>query len=264
MSLFKNNTLPEDITESCFECKRDGLTIRGTEYRPKGNALPAAIVCHGFMAFQDTVRHYAIELAKLGYCTYCFDFCGGSVIKGKSDGSTTEMSVLTQVRDLESVIAYVTQQTYNSGRLILMGCSQGGFVSALTAAENPEKVNGLILFYPALCIPDDARAGKMMFARFDPENIPDIINCGPMKLGRCYPSDVINMDPFKEISSYNGSVLIVHGSKDNIVAPHYSEKACQAYSNAELHIISGGAHGFSKAHDKKAMILMREFASKLI
>jgi len=36
------------------------------------------------MAFQDTVRQYAILMAELGYASYCFDFCGGSVVKGQS------------------------------------------------------------------------------------------------------------------------------------------------------------------------------------
>ena len=58
------------------------------------------------MAFQDTVRQYAKAMAEMGYVSYCFDFCGGCVIKGKSDGSTTEMSVLTEVKDLEAVIRY--------------------------------------------------------------------------------------------------------------------------------------------------------------
>lgn len=51
------------ITKTSFSCQRQGIVIRGTEYRPKGEDLPIAIVCHGFMAFQDTVRHYAKELA---------------------------------------------------------------------------------------------------------------------------------------------------------------------------------------------------------
>jgi len=39
------------------------------------------------MAWQDTVRQYAKELARMGYCACCFDFCGGGVIKkGKRDG----------------------------------------------------------------------------------------------------------------------------------------------------------------------------------
>ena len=57
--IFKNPVLSDGITESTFECKRDGLTIRGTIYRPKGDHLPIAIVCHGFMAWQDSVKHYA-------------------------------------------------------------------------------------------------------------------------------------------------------------------------------------------------------------
>ena len=42
--------------------------------------------------------------------SYCFDFNGGCVIKGKSDGKTTEMSVLTEVKDLEAVITYAKGQ----------------------------------------------------------------------------------------------------------------------------------------------------------
>lgn len=48
--LFKKPKLKSGIKENTFECKRDGLSIRGTEYRPEGENLPIAIVCHGFMA----------------------------------------------------------------------------------------------------------------------------------------------------------------------------------------------------------------------
>ena len=50
---------------------------------------------------------------------------------GKSDGKTTEMSVLTETKDLEAVIEYVRNLSYtDSEKILLMGCSQGGFVSA--------------------------------------------------------------------------------------------------------------------------------------
>lgn len=251
------------ITESTFSCQREGLTIRGTEFRPAGDHLPVAIVCHGFMAWKDTVRHYALELARLGYCAYCFDFCGGSVLgKGKSDGATTDMSVLTQVRDLEAVMAYVQSLPYNSEELLLMGGSQGGFVSALTAARHPQQVDKLVLLFPALCIPDDARTGKMMFARFDPANIPPVFHCGPMKLGRCYAADVLEMDPFAQIAGYPGPVLILHGTQDNIVKPEYSQRAQSIYANARLEIIPGGGHGFSARHDAIAIAHLKEFAKR--
>ena len=72
--IFKKPVLSDGITESTFECKRDGLTIRGTIYRPKGDHLPIAIVCHGFMAWQDSVKHYAAFLAEMGYAAFTFDF----------------------------------------------------------------------------------------------------------------------------------------------------------------------------------------------
>ena len=206
------------LTKSLFECQRNGLTIRGTEYWPEGENLSIAIVSHGFMAFQDTVRHYA---------------------KG--------------------------QEYTNADDILLMGCSQGGFVSALVAAKQKENIKRLILFYPALCIPDDARSGKMMFAKFDPQNIPDIIKCGPMTLGKCYPADVIDMNPFEEIKKYQRDVLIVHGTADKIVNPDYAKKAKEAYLEVnenrvvKLEFIENGAHGFSKKHDVLALNAIKEF-----
>lgn len=44
-----------DIAESFFECQRDGLTIRGTHYRPEGENLPIAIVSHGFSRKHDAI-----------------------------------------------------------------------------------------------------------------------------------------------------------------------------------------------------------------
>ena len=249
------------VRETPFACRREGLTIRGTEYRPAGEDLPVAIVCHGVMATQGTVRHYARLLAGLGWAAYCFDFCGGSVAGGRSDGATTEMSVLTEVRDLEAVIAHVRALPYTGDRLLLMGCSQGGLVCALTAARHPEWVERLALFYPALCIPDDARAGQMMFACFDPEEIPETFSCGPMRLGRCYPADVMGLEPFREIWPYTGPVLLVHGTRDGVVDPDYSRRAAEGYANAQLHLIEGGGHGFGRAHDREAMDLLRDFAA---
>ena len=267
LKIFQNFANGSGISVHSFACSRDGLTIRGEEYRPAGDHLPAAIVSHGFMANQSTTRHYARQLAEAGYAAYCFDFNGGSVAGSKSDGRTTEMSVLTEVMDLETVIDHVADLPYIDGaHILLMGCSQGGFVSALTAAKRKDQISRLILFYPALCIPDDARAGKMMFARFDPRNVPERVNCGPMKLGRRYVTDMLEMDPFKEIAPYPGPVLIVHGTRDNIVHPDYARRAYEAYRSRPdtdapvyLEMIEGGSHGFSKRHDTIAMARVAEF-----
>jgi len=255
-----------NIIKSKFSCQRDGLAIRGFEYRPIGEKLPIAIVSHGFMANLMTVKHYAKFLAEMGYAAFCFDFNGGCVMMGKSDGKTTDMSVLTEVYDLCAVIEYAKGLDYtDASNILLMGCSQGGFVSALTAAKLRDQVRKLVLFYPALCIPDDARSGKMMWAKFDPQNIPEIVKCGPMKLGRCYVADVVNMNPFDKIKGYEGDVLIVHGTADKIVNIRYAEQAVETYKSepyersVTYHTIDGGKHMFSKRHDKIALEYLREF-----
>lgn len=257
-----------DYKKRKFNCMRNGLTIRGIEYRPEGDNLPVAIVSHGFMANHKTVLQYVKLFAEMGYAAYTFDFCGGCVIGGKSDGRTSDMSVLTEVEDLKAVIEYVSTLPYTDAEnLTLMGCSQGGFVSALTAAELKEKVTKLVLFYPALCIPDDARAGKMMFAEFDPKNPPETFRCGPMKLGKQYITDVIDMDPFEKITPYTGDVLIVHGTEDKIVNMRYAQQAHKTYEarktgTVKLHYIDGGKHMFSKKHDVTAMTHLRNFSER--
>ena len=109
----------KNIAKKKFECKRDGLVIRGYEYKPQGNNLPIAIVSHGFMANLMTVKHYAKLLAQLGYASYCFDFCGGCIMLGKSEGKTTEMSVLTEVDDLCAVVEYAKNLDYTNPSNIL-------------------------------------------------------------------------------------------------------------------------------------------------
>ncbi|MBQ4187614.1 MAG: alpha/beta fold hydrolase, partial [Firmicutes bacterium] len=260
--------------ETPFSCERDSLTIRGKAMIPKkqtADKLTPVIVSHGFMANMQTTAGYCRKLASWGFAAFCFDFAGGC-IKGSSDGKTTEMSVFTEAEDLEAVIGYVSSLgNVDGSKLILMGCSQGGFVSAIVAARLKEKVARLILFYPALCIPDDARAGKMMMATFDPQNIPEIVNCGPMKLGRIYPASVIDKDPNELIQDYQGPVTIIHGDADPIVKLSYSESAMAAYqahrdtkglklphADAQLHVIRGAGHGFKGEEDKLAMEIVKQ------
>ena len=252
-----------------FSCERDGLTIKGTVFLPKGKTdCPIAVISHGFMANQMFSQIHAQNLAKMGYAAFCFDFCGGTLV-GSSDGDSTDMSVLTETEDLKAVIEFAKEQSYtDENELILLGCSQGGFVSAIVAAEMKEEVDALILLYPALCIPDDARSGEMMFAKFDPQNVPETFWCGPMKLGRRYVTDVIEMDPYEIIHQYTGKVLIIHGNQDKTVDISYALRAVETYSQAgadvEMKIIDEGGHMFFRPiHAYKALGYIREYVRTL-
>ena len=257
------------IEREGFSCERDGLTIKGTVFLPKGKTdCPIAVISHGFMANQMFSQIHAQNLAKMGYAAFCFDFCGGTLV-GSSDGDSTDMSVLTEAEDLKAVIEFAKSQSYtDENELILLGCSQGGFVSAIVSAEMKEEVDALILLYPALCIPDDARSGEMMFSKFDPQNVPETFWCGPMKLGRRYVTDVIEMDPYEIINQYTGKVLIIHGNQDKTVDISYALRAVDTYSQAgadvELKIIDEGGHMFfNPIHAYKALGYIREYVRTL-
>ncbi|MDO4460519.1 MAG: alpha/beta hydrolase [Clostridia bacterium] len=243
-----------------FKTKRDGLTIRGYIYGMEENRKkPCVIISHGFLADSRSVRIYAKLLAKLGYVAFTFDFCGGG-IKGRSDGKTEDMTIFTEQRDLMAVIDYARRCPFvDSEHISLMGCSQGGYVSAITAAQFPWLVDKLIMFYPALCIPDDARQGRMMFYFFDPNNIPDILGKAPIKLGGEYARSVIDKNPFEQISGFEGPVLLVHGTGDMIVNIAYSEHAYGCYPDIRYERIYGAGHGFSGKHNIQAMTVLSEF-----
>ena len=255
-----------------FSCIRGQNTIRGLVYRPTGSNLPAIILSHGFMANYKTVEGYAKSLSNEGYACFIFDYCGGG-IGGKSDGKTTEMSTLTEVEDLKSVIEFVSGRDYvNKKDIGLLGCSHGGFVSSLVAAELGERISRLILFYPAYCMPDDARKGQMQWAKIDPNNVPETFWCFPMKLGRRYATDIMDMDPYEIIGGYKGPVLILHGTADKVVKQHYIEKAYRIYlennggrptSKCQLVLIDGANHGFRgmkmRMWDDLAIFAIKQF-----
>lgn len=272
LMFFENHDFSDidGIEKREFSCYRGDMKIRGTVFMPAGQTdLPMAVVCHEFMTNRLFSYPYAMTLAKSGYAAFCFDFCGGGIVCG-SAGDSRDMSVLTEIEDLKAVIAFAKEQSYTSDEpLLLMGCSQGGLVAALTAAELPEEIGGLILQYPALLIPDAARKGEMLWMSFDPDNVPEEMRSGPMRIGRQYATDVMDIDTLPTITRYTGKVLILHGDKDTLVNISGSQAAAEAYEAAgadvRFQIIPGGKHIFlNPEHIKMAVNSISEFAAQIM
>ena len=231
------------IKRTGFEIDSQGCKLRGFILRPeKTGKLPTVIVSHGFGSCTRDTKKYARVFVDEGCVAVCFDFCmSGS---GKSSGSSLGMSVLTEKTDLLNVLDYVrTLDFVDTNHITLVGCSQGGFVSALAAVERESEMERLIMYYPALCIPDDARRGQMINAKFDPAHVPDQFRALFVKLSSKYVLDVIGMDPYREVCRFQKPVLIVHGTKDKLVDIGYSRRACEGYQNCQIVEVNGD-HGF--------------------
>lgn len=218
-------------TEMCVT--RGDLSIYGKLYTPEGaeGKYPAVILSHSANMTSDSMNSYCQRLAAMGYVAYAFDFCGGSK-NSRSDGDEADMTVFTEVEDLEAVLEAVRGlDCVDSQSVYLFGTSQGGLVSALTAAAHPDAVRGLMLFYPAFNIAELAEK----FGSFMTGNA-----------GSLYISTLQGYDVYEHIKPYTGDVLIVHGTKDFIVPSSSVEKAADLYEHCELHLIEGASHGFNK------------------
>ena len=132
---------------------KDNQHIYTQLYKPKKSGkMPIVIYSHGLGATYRAGIDYAKELANYGIATITLDFRGGSD-RSKSDGSTKEMSFLTEMEDLETVLEEIkTWDFVDTDNIILMGSSQGGAISALVSAKRDD-IKGAILLYPALGIP---------------------------------------------------------------------------------------------------------------
>lgn len=226
-----------------FEIRNGGLLIRGRHFCPKHRRGAPVIISHEFGLNMLSTARYARLLCNAGYSVYIYDFCGSGsgISKGRS---STEMSVLTEKEDLLLVMDHVRNRE-DCNRLILGGCSLGGFVSALAAAEAADTVDKLFLIYPALCVPDDARHGIMLGSKIDPVNLPEKFTVlGYVRLGTKYVTDALTLEPWREICAYKKPVLLIHGTADSMVDISFSRRAAQEYQNARLIEIEGGKHLF--------------------
>lgn len=238
----------------------DGHNIYGEIYIPEGaeEPMPAVIFSHGYGGTHSIGAPYAQALAQRGFVACCYDFRGGSN-SSRSDGSPLEMSVFTEKADLEAVLSMMQSLDYvDDERIFLMGTSQGGMVSAMAGAAHPDEVRGMMLLYPAFCIPENARA------RFSAlESVPAQVSFFSwLTVGRRYVEDVWDYDVYADIAGYEKNVLILHGDRDRIVNLSYSRQAVEAYLAAELKVIEGAGHGFSGGDFDLAMEYILDYLSK--
>lgn len=241
------------------EIKSGEKTIYGRIYRPsKKGKLPVVIYAHGLGGSLESGEAYAEYFAKKGMAVYAFDFCGGGN-GSRSTGKTTQMSVLTEVADLELVLEEVRGWDFvDKKKVTLLGASQGGMVSAITAARHKNQVNGLILMYPAFVAHDEVRG---MFGSLS--DVPKQYNFkGWITLGKKYAADIWDYDVYSEIGNFKKKVLLLHGDEDDIVPLSYSDKAAKTYSKVTYKILKGAGHGFWGEEEKQAKKYMNSYLKK--
>ncbi len=168
------------------------------------------------------------------------------------------MTIFTEKSNLTAVYNHIKSLgNVDKTRIFLHGGSQGGLVTALTAEELKDEIKGMILYFPALNIPDDWRRTFKNVS-----DIPATYDFWGLTLGRAFFTSIHDFDTFKNIGTFSKNVLILYGMKDPIVAYSYMEKAKSTYPNCRLVTYPDEAHGFSPSGGDKAMQETLSFMKK--
>ena len=200
--------------------------IYGVAYVPAaedGKKVPLVIFSHELGNDHTSGERYAERLAEAGYAAYVFDFRGGTVGGNRSDGSNSEMSILTEASDLESVL-------------------EAALVTTVVGSTHQDEIAGMILMYPALSAKDDSGAEQYQSEDDVPEDVS--LFGGWIHVGKNYITDLWTVDFDQLLSSYQGHMLLLHGDKDNTVPLSYSEAAREIIPDCEFYVIKDGGHEF--------------------
>lgn len=253
------DTKTEIITEEHI-VSYDGKDIYGKIYYPadltEEQKCSAVILSHGYNGCNADFTNECTILAQQGYVAYAYDFCGGSV-RSKSSMKTRGMTIFTEKEDLLAVYNDISNlDMVDANHVYLMGGSQGGLVTTLATEELEDKVAAMILYYPALNIPDDWRNNFKSEA-----DIPEENEFWGMTLGKKFFTSIRDFHTFDNIGTYKGNVLIIYGDQDPIVPSGAMDKAVEAYENIEYVVLEGEGHGFSPEGGKKAINKVIDFIS---
>ena len=246
---------PQTTLAPHVEVKTDGTyTVKEYDFDSNGKDIyarafvpdvegrvPLVIFSHGLGANARHEEEVQKALAKAGIAVFSLEFAGGSSSSSPmSEGLTTEMSVLTEVQNLKDAIRIASGLEYaDPQKIYLMGSSQGGLVTALTA-EELTNIQGLFLFYPAFSLPDDIRSS---FPKLD--EVPETFNLLGTKIGKKYITDIYDMDPYANLDKLTIPVHIYHGKDDYIVPLTASQKAVKRLKDARLTTLDDTGHALT-------------------
>ncbi len=236
---------------------RNGKKIYGELYLPEVENCPIVVISHGLNGTHEGSLDIADTFAENGIASYIFDYCGGANIN-MSDGKTTDMSVLTEARDLSVIIDEVKKiPQIDPNKLFLLGKSQGAYVSTIVACERHGEVAGLIGLYPGYGLYDLVVDEMKKY-----DEIPSSMDVLSVPLSDRYFKDILSFDIYEKMKRYYGNVLLIHGSEDSIIPLETAEKAAESFPHAKLIVIEGAEHGFHGPERNEVIRLALDFIKK--
>ena len=232
---------------------RSGHTLRGILNLPdtclEGGKVPVIMNLHGFGGNKCGYKNLHVQQAraveKQGAAFVRFDFYGN----GESDGEFSDMTFDGLLEDAEDMFNWIKEQDWaDSKQIILSGHSMGGYVASTMAPRlKPAK---LILQAPgaAMWIGALERVLEMEEKGIFSADVE----------GLCFSTNFNKTmhpyEPFAAAKGYDGPVLLLKGSEDQMVYEEICQKYMDVYGkNCTYVFVEGGNHNFASLPTRKVV-----------
>src|SRR5690606_12242260 len=182
------------------------------------------------------------KLAEAGIASARFDFAGN----GDSPVDYVEYTPSSGLQDGQDVIAYMQGlDQVADDRLGLLGWSQGGMIAMMAAIHTPE-VKSLVTWAGVVDM-SDYMADKYDEAKANGFTVMEFDWREPLNLSVDWFDEVRALDLATDLAGYDGAVLAIAGSNDDVVLPEVSDTILQAAGSDDeaKEIIEGADHTFN-------------------
>jgi hypothetical protein len=245
----------ETMREIAVEFENEGLRLYGMLHLPDSAPMhPCLVFLHSYtgnrMEDHCLFVKAARDLCQHGTACLRFDFRGS----GESQGSFVDVTVEGEIADALASIEFLrTLSSIDMERLGVVGLDLGGCIAACVAARS--NLKSLALWAPSALVDYMVeRGGRVIKDPYAwlPENFKNAIkkngrvDIGGYVRGKAYFESLKRIDPLREIAKYDGPVLIVQGSEDEVTLPINSEFMYDHVRGRRLLVVIDGAdHTFS-------------------
>lgn len=212
----------------------------------KAGKFPCVALSHGLISSKESSKYVylAERLCAVGIAACRFDYHGC----GESEGNISETTLTIRIRNLESILGYVTRNASVDGtRLAILGGSFGGSAALVEAAKDP-RIRCVALWATPHML-DEKQDDTISGIEFKPAIYHDF-------------STYDLLSEARKVSR----ALVVHGELDEVV-PWSEGKAI--YDNLQapkrFELIEGADHTFTvDSHRERAVNLSLEWLLKYL
>ncbi len=220
--------------------------------------VPLVVICHGFVGNRIGVDRLFVktarELAAGGYFVLRFDFAGC----GESTGDYGKQGLESMINQTRTVLDYaVNCADIDPTKVTLIGHSLGGAVALLTAVRD-KRVQNLVL-WSAVGYPFNDIVKITERSVYDESVKNGQADYLGYKFTPAYFESLAQFQPFQEAVKFNGDVLVIHGTSDDIIPVDYAFLFQKVFwmrpeGRCDKEIIFQGDHTFSSGKERQQLI----------